>query len=148
LTEKTRVTGNGGGQWRAQVADPTGIFDVYAGSQYEAQASEYLLTAATPSFVAMVGRPRVFEMTSSGRGTALALNPELMVASDSMSRDIWTQETIRLTLERINVLKAGISADAKLALEYYGQPNYADYKAMLGTAYATLPRKVVSEVRP
>jgi RPA family protein len=139
LTEKYRVPGNGGGQWRAKVSDPTGVYDIYAWEQFETQASAFLADAPTPSYVAVLGRPRLFEMTRVGRGVSMALNPELMVSSDGMARDIWTQETIRLTLSRIDDLKAGVSDDARLALASYGKPDYSGLRAMLLTANATLP---------
>ncbi|NJD52328.1 MAG: hypothetical protein FIB07_05605 [Candidatus Methanoperedens sp.] len=98
--------------WRARIADPTGVFTVYA-SQYQPDAAIFLSDLHVPAYVALVGKARKYEPED---GTVyLSVRPEEINASDEKQRDRWVLETAERTLERINIiedaLKPGLSGN-------------------------------------
>jgi len=98
--------------WRARIADPTGVFTIYA-SQYQPEAAIFLSDLHVPAYVALVGKARKYEPED---GTVyLSVRPEEINASDENQRDRWVLETAERTLERINiiddVLRSGFSGN-------------------------------------
>lgn len=98
--------------WRARIADPTGVFTVYA-SQYQPEAAIFFSGLHVPAYVALVGKARKYEPED---GTVyLSVRPEEINASDEKQRDRWVLETAERTLERINIiedaLKSGLSGN-------------------------------------
>jgi len=98
--------------WRARIADPTGVFTVYA-SQYQPEAAIFFSDLHVPAYVALVGKARKYEPED---GTVyLSVRPEEINASDEKQRDRWVLETAERTLERINIiedaLKSGLSGN-------------------------------------
>jgi RPA family protein len=98
--------------WRARIADPTGVFTVYAG-QYQPEAAIFLSELQVPAYVALVGKARKYEPEDGS--VYLSVRPEEINVSDEKQRDRWVLETAERTLERINiiedVLKSGISGN-------------------------------------
>jgi hypothetical protein len=97
LTE-TEDIGEESEYWRGRVVDPTGTFFVYAG-QYQPDAASTLRELDTPSYVAVVGKPRTYE-TDDGT-VNVSIRPESITAVDEVVRDRWVVETAERTLERI-----------------------------------------------
>jgi len=97
LTEVENI-GNGTEYYRARIADPTGIFTVYAG-QYQAESIRFLAEAETPSFVTIVGKISAFK-TDDGN-MILSIRPEYIQNADETNRNFWVAETARKTYERI-----------------------------------------------
>ncbi len=64
LTERDNL-GDEVEYWRGRVADPTGSIFVYAG-QYQPEAAQVLAATEPPAFVAVVGKPSVYE-TEDGK---------------------------------------------------------------------------------
>ncbi|CAG0984146.1 hypothetical protein METP2_02160 [Methanosarcinales archaeon] len=98
--------------WRARIADPTGVFTIYA-SQYQPEAAIFLSDLHVPAYVALVGKARKYEPED---GTVyLSVRPEEINASDENQRDRWVLETAERTLERINIiddaLRSGFSGN-------------------------------------
>ncbi|VVB56007.1 Uncharacterised protein [uncultured archaeon] len=93
--------------WRARIADPTGVFTVYA-SQYQPEAAIFLSDLHVPAYVALVGKARKYEPED---GTVyLSVRPEEINASDEKQRDRWVLETVERTLERINIIEDALKS--------------------------------------
>jgi RPA family protein len=96
--------------WRARIADPTGVFTVYAG-QYQPEAAIFLSELNVPAYVALVGKARKYEPEDGA--VYLSVRPEEINTSDEKQRDRWVLEAAERTLERINIiedaLKSGLS---------------------------------------
>jgi len=91
-----------GEMWRAHLSDPTGIYSIYAG-QYQPESAAFLAGAETPSYVAVVGKARVYEPEE---GTLfVSIRPEMMKEVDAMLRDYWIVETCKHTYARIKAMK-------------------------------------------
>jgi hypothetical protein len=97
LTE-TEDIGDESEYWRGRVVDPTGTFFVYAG-QYQPDAASTLRELETPTYVAVVGKPRTYE-TDDG-SVNVSVRPESITQVDEPVRDRWVVETAERTLERI-----------------------------------------------
>ena len=98
--------------WRARVADPTGVFTVYAG-QYQPEAAIFLSELDVPAYVAVVGKARKYEPEDGSVYTSV--RPEEMNNADEKLRDRWVLDTAQRTLERIRLvedaLKSGLSGN-------------------------------------
>ena len=98
--------------WRARVADPTGVFTVYAG-QYQPEAAIFLSDLDIPAYVAVVGKARKYEPEDGSVYTSV--RPEEMNNADEKLRDRWVLDTAQRTLERIRLvedsLKSGLSGN-------------------------------------
>ncbi len=91
--------------WRLRVADPTGVFTIYAG-QYQPEAVIFISELQIPSYVAVLGKPRAYE-TETG-GLFLSIRPEEINTSKEELRDRWVIDTAKLTLERIKWTKTAL----------------------------------------
>ena len=98
LTE-TEDIGNENEYWRGRVVDPTGTFFVYAG-QYQPEAATALRELETPTYVAVVGKPRTYE-TDDG-SINVSVRPESITAVDEPTRNRWVVETAERTLDRLD----------------------------------------------
>ena len=85
--------------WRGRVADPTGVFTVYAG-HYQPEAAIFLSELNIPAYVAVVGKARKFEPEDGSVYTSV--RPEEINNADEKLRDRWVLDTAERTLERIN----------------------------------------------
>ncbi len=98
--------------WRARVADPTGVFTIYAG-QYQPEAAIFLSELVVPAYVAVVGKARKYEPEEGSVYTSV--RPEEMNTADEKLRDRWVIDTAEQTLERVAVvedaLKSGLHGD-------------------------------------
>lgn len=98
--------------WRARVADPTGVFTIYAG-QYQPEAAIFLSELQVPAYVAVVGKARKYEPEEGSVYTSV--RPEEMNTADEKLRDRWVIDTAEQTLGRVAVvedaLKSGLSGD-------------------------------------
>ncbi len=101
VTEAEDVS-NGEVMMRARIADPTGVFIVYAG-QYQPEARDALRSISVPSFVAVVGKAHTY---AKGDQVYTSIRAENVNVVDEKTRDRWIRETIEITKERINNSKA------------------------------------------
>lgn len=95
--------------WRARVADPTGVFTVYAG-QYQPEAAIFLSELQVPAYVAIVGKARKYE---PGDGSVyVSVRPEEINHADEKQRDRWVLDTAERTLERIKIIDDALKSGA------------------------------------
>ncbi len=114
LTEKENI-GIDSDYWRARIADPTGVFSVYAG-QYQQQAITQLSSIEPPAFVAVVGKLNVYQTNDDQ--TKVSIRPEFINVVDVETRRRWVLETAEKTLTRITEIKSA-SDTAERARDYY-----------------------------
>jgi len=138
LTEKNDI-GNDSEYWRGRVTDPTGAFTIYAG-QYTPEAAQALSDIEVPSFVAVIGKPSSYK--GQDGNPVITIRPEIIVPVDGETRDLWVQDAIEATAERLQALKAGATPDAVKAKEHYST-NVEEYKEMLLTAAKSLKQMEV-----
>jgi RPA family protein len=102
LTEKDNL-GDDVEYWRGRVADPTGSIFVYAG-QYQPDAAQALAGTEPPAFVAVVGKPSVYETEDGTR--LISIRAESVQRVDAEIRDRWVLESAARTLDRLGAFKA------------------------------------------
>lgn len=101
LTEKDDI-GSDTEYWRGRVVDPTGSILIYAG-QYQPEAAQILACMEAPSYVAVVGKPNLYQ-TDDGN-IIISLRAESISRVDENTRNQWIIDTARRTLERLDALK-------------------------------------------
>lgn len=106
LTEKDNL-GDDVEYWRGRIADPTGSIFVYAG-QYQPDAAQALAATEPPAFVAVVGKPSVYETEDGKR--LISVRAESVRGVDADTRDRWILETAARTLDRIEAFDAFAAA--------------------------------------
>jgi RPA family protein len=100
LTEKDDIGGDTE-YWRGRVVDPTGSILIYAG-QYQPEAAQILAGLEAPCFVAVVGKPNLYQ-TEDGN-IIISLRAESISRVDGSTRNQWVFDTARRTLERLSDL--------------------------------------------
>ena len=99
---ETEDIGSDSPYMRARMTDPTGSITVYAG-EYQPEAAAFLEEVETPCYVAVVGKPKIYNPESGG--TVISITPESITKVESTQVDMWTQETVRATLYRLNEME-------------------------------------------
>jgi RPA family protein len=131
LTEKERK-GDQNMFYQARIADPTGTFYIIAGS-YQPDAMQQMARIEPPTFVAVVGKPSVYDTPT---GAALvSIRAESITAVDADTRNLWVLDAARATLDRLDRL--GSDEDSRKAVEMY-QTEAATYRKMVFDALAQL----------
>ena len=154
--------------WRARIADPTGVFILYAG-QYQPEAAIFLSTVEVPSYVAVVGKARIYEPEKDS--VFISIRPEEINNVGSNIRDRWIVDSAKLTLKRLDMLNEvfldqqqgkDLKNDVKLkgidpdlnetildAIEFYGtDQNYiSDFKQSLRTALLSIKENAGTEMQ-
>jgi hypothetical protein len=153
----TEVEENKGENWKmynAQVVDPTGTFRISAG-QYQESAARSLQSIEPPAFVAAVGKARAF--TTEEGAVYVSIRVESIAMITQQQRDIWTFETCRETMKRIEacrsaselspptvdaLLRLGVSKryaeGAILAFEHYGRADFDAYRGVVVEALRSI----------
>ncbi|MCQ8902837.1 MAG: hypothetical protein NQU42_01885 [Methanothrix sp.] len=146
--------------WRGRLADPTGSILIYAG-QYQPEASRALAEIEIPSFVAVVGKPSVYE-TEDGRKIT-SIRAEAVQKVDLDTRNKWIIEAARRTLERLELMRsidvpqstdfrpgtiyhpeATTVEDCRKARGHYST-NISEYKQMVLTALSAIRKEQAIE---
>jgi RPA family protein len=131
LTEKERK-GDQNLFYQARIADPTGTFYIIAGS-YQPDAMQQIARIEPPAFVAIVGKPSVYD---SPTGAALvSVRAESITAVDVDTRNLWVLDTATATLDRLDRLGSG--EDSQKAMEIY-RIDPVIYRKMIYDALAQL----------
>ncbi|MDD1669793.1 MAG: nucleic acid-binding protein, partial [Methanomicrobiales archaeon] len=116
----------------SRIADPTGTFFLMAGS-YQPEAMQQIARIEPPAFVAVIGKPNLFE--SQTGSMLISVRAESVTVVDRETRDLWVLDAARATLQRIDEL--GKTEDSKRAEEHY-HPDPAVYRRMVYDALAQL----------
>lgn len=106
ITEVENI-GKDNNLWRARIADPTGVFTLYAG-QYQPEAAIFLSELEVPAYVALVGKARKYEPEKGN--VYLSVRPEEINPADEKQRDMWVIETAERTLERIKIMEDALDS--------------------------------------
>ncbi|WP_292426641.1 RPA family protein [Methanoregula sp.] len=134
LTEKTRQ-GEQNIFYRGRVIDPTGTFFIMAGS-YQPEAMQQLAKIETPAFVAVIGKPNLYQKPD---GSYLAsVRVEAITVVDKDTRDLWVLDTAAHTLDRVDALATSTSPDIVKAKEQYPSVDPAVYRKMAYDALAQI----------
>ena len=150
LTEKDDI-GSDTEYWRGRLVDPTGSILIYAG-QYQPEAAQILASMEAPAFVAVVGKPNLYQ-TEDGN-IIISVRAEAIQRVDKATRDQWIMDTARRSLERISALKSlepaqggfatadSVAAstpaqDAQRAMEHY-HPDLEQYRMVVIRALSSL----------
>ena len=131
LTEKQRQ-GDQNIFYRGRVVDPSGTFYVMAGS-YQPEAMQQLAKIDTPAFVAVVGKPNLYQTPDGAFLVSVRL--ESITIVDKETRDLWVLDAAARTLDRIDAYKTGTTKDIVTAREQYPS---IDVNAFRKTAYDAL----------
>ncbi|MFY9800921.1 MAG: nucleic acid-binding protein [Methanoregula sp.] len=131
LTEKQRQ-GDQNIFYRGRVVDPSGTFFIMAGS-YQPEAMQQLAKIDTPAFVAVIGKPNLYQ-TPDG-AFLVSVRVESITVVDKETRDLWILDTAARTLDRIDAMATGESADIVKAKEQYPS---IDMAVLRKTAYDAL----------
>ena len=131
LTEKQRQ-GDQNIFYRGRVVDPSGTFYVMAGS-YQPEAMQQLAKIDTPAFVAVVGKPNLYQTPDGAFLVSVRL--ESITIVDKETRDLWVLDAAARTLDRIDAYKTGTTKDILTAREQYPS---IDVNAFRKTAYDAL----------
>ena len=134
LTEKLRQ-GDQNIFYRGRVVDPTGTFFIMAGS-YQPEAMQQLAKVETPAFVAVIGKPNLYQKPDGSY--LVSVRVESITVVDKETRDIWTIDTAARTLDRLDQLAIGTSPDIAKAKEYYPTVDPVVYRKMAYDALAQI----------
>ncbi len=131
ITEKRRSEGENV-FYQIRIVDPTGTFFISAGS-YQPEALQQLSSIETPEFVAVIGKPNIFE-SPDGR-TLISVRAESITKVDRSVRDCWILDAAERTLERIEATEN--TPDRLTAQEKYPQRPEVWYR-IISDALATV----------
>ena len=115
LTEKTRQ-GEQNIFYRGRVVDPTGTFFVMAGS-YQPEAMQQLAKIETPAFVAVVGKPNLYQKPDGSFMNSVRV--ESITVVDKETRDLWVLDAAKHTLDRVDAYAKEPAPDIIKAKEQY-----------------------------
>jgi uncharacterized protein len=132
LTEKQRQ-GDQNIFYRGRVVDPTGTFFVMAGS-YQPEAMQQLAKIETPAFVAVVGKPNIYQ-TPDG-AYLVSVRVESITVVDRETRDLWVLDAARSTLDRVDTCAAGTAPDTLRIKEHYPSLDPQTFRKMAYEALA------------
>ena len=133
--------------WRAKVVDPTGTMYVSAG-QFQPEAAIAMSKLSIPSFVAIIGKVRVY---SPEEGVMyISISPEVVKEVNREMRDVWVLDGARALKHRLEAYNEAANMDPPLveelvnlgysdtlsrglvsSVEHYGDIPVERYQAML-----------------
>ncbi|MDD1690925.1 MAG: nucleic acid-binding protein [Methanoregula sp.] len=115
LTEKTRQ-GEQNIFYRGRVVDPTGTFFIMAGS-YQPEAMQQLAKIETPAFVAVIGKPSLYQKPDGA--WLVSVRVESITVVDKETRDLWVLDAAKHTLDRVDAYTKEPTPDILKAKEQY-----------------------------
>lgn len=142
LTEVENIGSEGQSMYRARIADPTGVFTVYAG-EYQPSAAMFLSGVKTPAYVTVIGKARVFNPEKGTYYTSI--RPEEINLADEYTRNRWIYNTALFTLEAIRNMERAMESGLRGAeLERHMRAFTFDASGISGALdhYAMTPNKI------
>jgi len=148
LTEKDDI-GTDTENWKGRLVDPTGSILIYAG-QYQLEAAQALSGIEPPAFIAVVGKPNLYEPEEGN--VIVSIRAEAVQKVDEATRNRWILDAARRTQERIKALeeipaqpnqgfstadKAPVATDAEMAKGRYNT-DVEKYRQMVLRALTSL----------
>jgi hypothetical protein len=148
LTEKDDI-GTDTENWKGRLVDPTGSILIYAG-QYQPEAAQALSGIEPPAFIAVVGKPNLYEPEEGN--VIVSIRAEAVQKVDEATRNRWILDAARRTQERIKALegipaqpnqgfstadKAPVATDTEMAKGRYNT-NVEKYRQMVLRALTSL----------
>ena len=148
LTEKDDI-GTDTENWKGRLVDPTGSILIYAG-QYQLEAAQALSGIEPPAFIAVVGKPNLYEPEEGN--VIVSIRAEAVQKVDEATRNRWILDAARRTHERIKALeeipaqpnqgfstadKAPVATDAEMAKGRYNT-DVEKYRQMVLIALTSL----------
>jgi hypothetical protein len=134
LTEKQRQ-GDQNIFYRGRVVDPSGTFFIMAGS-YQPEAMQQLAKIETPAFVAVIGKPNLYQKPDGA--FMVSVRVESITVVDKETRDLWVLDTAACTLDRLDALAQGTAPDVITAREQYPAIDPAGFRKMAYEALAQI----------
>nr|WP_320162364.1 nucleic acid-binding protein [uncultured Methanoregula sp.] len=134
LTEKQRQ-GEQNIFYRGRVVDPSGTFFIMAGS-YQPEAMQQLAKIETPAFVAVIGKPNLYQKPDGS--FLVSVRVESITVVDKDTRDLWVLDAAERTLDRIEACAAGTAPDVIKAKEQYPTIDPAVFRKMAYDALAQI----------
>jgi RPA family protein len=145
ITEVENI-GKDNNLWRARIADPTGVFTLYAG-QYQPEAAIFLSELEVPAYVALVGKARKYEPEDGN--VYLSVRPEEINAADEKQRDMWVIETAERTLERIKIMEDSLDSGLSgTQLQEFLEKKVKNAALINGVVHAIRHYKNLSRILP
>lgn len=162
LTDKQNI---GEGNFiRARISDPTGVFFISAGEQYQSGPFRALSELKIPSFVAVIGKARTYKPEENI--FYVSVRPELIKEVSAEDRNFWILETAKNLQKRISAMKEAMKIEKPtieklmalnieksiaegivLAIEKYGEVDLAKFENLLYDALKYLiPEEVSTEI--
>jgi RPA family protein len=132
--------------WQARVVDPTGAVNVYAG-EYQQAAMAKLRQLEAPTYVAVTGKPRVYEPEDSDEAY-VSVRPESIQVVDEETRETWVVETAAATMERIGRSIHPDEPESERANEVYDDLDISAYHDAVERALAGLEAETDGDVGP
>ena len=86
---------------RGRMSDPSGTINIYAG-EYQPEAAQVLSEIETPAYIAVVGKPNIYEADNS---LVVSIRPESVTVVDSDTRDLWIQAAASETLTQLETME-------------------------------------------
>ncbi|HEY9205581.1 MAG TPA: hypothetical protein VIO58_06630 [Candidatus Methanoperedens sp.] len=135
--------------WKARIADPTGVFTLYAG-QYQPEAAIFLSELNVPAYVAVVGKARKYEPESGS--LYVSVRPEEINTADEKQRDRWVLDTAELTFQRIKIIEEALASgrsgnDLKDFLLKNGKNAVLAEGAVMAIEHYRNPGKIIEELK-
>lgn len=118
LTERDDIGGDTE-YWRGRIVDPTGSILIYAG-RYDPDAAQMMATIEPPAFVAVVGKPKIFQPEDGS--VIVNVRAEAIRRVDEATRDRWILDTARRTQERLAVLESTATISASSSFTSADRP--------------------------
>lgn len=131
LTEKQR-RGEQNSFYIGRVVDPSGLFFISAGN-YQPEAMQQFARIEPPAFVAVIGKPNVYQ--GQDGSIRVTLRVESITPVDAETRNIWVLDAAEKTLDRLDAF--GTTPDSRAAEEQY-RTDPAAYRRMVYDALSQM----------